>query len=110
MENRGSTAKDGTEARDTALLVYRDVQADLNERIATKNGEKVHLQPIEFELLVLFLRNRNTTLSRERLLTEAWGYPYYGGTRTVDTHVSKIRKTLGLNIVSVSKVGYRLED
>ena len=61
-------------------------------------------------MLAVFLRFRNCTLSRDRLLAEVWGYAYYGGTRTVDTHVAKIRRVLGLNIVSVPKIGYRLED
>lgn len=91
-------------------MEYHDVHIDLKKRSVTRNGELMHLQPLEFDLLVMFLRLKNCTLTRDRLLNEVWGYSYYGGTRTVDTHVAKIRKLLGLNIVSVPKVGYRLED
>ena len=48
-------------------------------------------------------------LTRERLLSEVWGALYDGGTRTVDVHIAKLRKKTGLNIVSVPKIGYRLE-
>lgn len=91
-------------------FVYHDLTVDLTTREVLLCGEAMHLQPLEYELLVMFLRFKNCTLSRDRLLAEVWGYSYYGGTRTVDTHVARIRRMLNLNIVSIPKVGYRLED
>ena len=57
------------------------------------------------------VKNRNIALSRERLLELVWGYDYEGDTRTVDVHIQKLRKKLGLEerIKTVYKLGYRLE-
>lgn len=94
------------------VLRYRDITVDQLKRTVTKCGESVPLQPLEFDLLVKFLRYKNCTLMRDRLLNEIWGFDFIGGTRTVDIHVAHLRKKLGLGdaIVSVSKIGYRLED
>jgi DNA-binding response OmpR family regulator len=58
---------------------------------------------------LLFARNRNIALSRERLLGSVWGADFLGESRTVDIHISQLRRKTGLSIVSVSKIGYRLE-
>lgn len=94
-----------------AILRYRDITIDTEKRIVTKCGEKVALQPLEFDLLVMLIRFKNCTLSRDRLLNEIWGSEYLG-VRTVDTHIAMLRKKLGLEsgIVAVTKIGYRLED
>lgn len=94
-----------------AVLRYRDITIDTEKRIVTKCGEKVALQPLEFDLLVMLIRFKNCTLSRDRLLNEIWGSEYLG-VRTVDTHIAMLRKKLGLEsgIVAVTKIGYRLED
>ena len=65
----------------------------------------------EFSLLETLLLNRNIALSREKLLELAWGYDYMGDTRTVDVHITKLRKKLRLEkqIKTVYKTGYRLE-
>lgn len=71
----------------------------------------VEYTPKEFELLEVLIKNRNIALSREKLLELVWGYEYMGETRTVDVHIQKLRKKLGLEkkIVTVYKLGYRLE-
>lgn len=94
-----------------AILRYRDITIDTEKRIVTKCGEKVALHPLEFDLLVMLIRFKNCTLSRDRLLNEIWGSEYLG-VRTVDTHIAMLRKKLGLEsgIVAVTKIGYRLED
>lgn len=93
------------------ILRYRDITIDTEKRIVTKCGEAVALQPLEFDLLVMLVRFKNCTLSRDRLLNEIWGIEYLG-VRTVDTHIAMLRKKLGLEsgIVAVTKIGYRLED
>lgn len=75
-------------------------------------GEPVDLTLQEFNLLQILIENRNIALTRQRLLTEAWGVNFMGETRTVDVHVQKLRKKLELEdrINTVFKVGYRFED
>lgn len=83
----------------------------LDQRTVTVDGVSVELTNREFELLEVLINNRNLALSREKLLDLAWGYDYYGDTRTVDVHITKLRKKLKLEnaIKTVYKHGYRLE-
>lgn len=94
------------------VLRYRDITIDIDQRTVVKCGNVVSLQPLEFDLLTMLVRFKNCTLPRERLLNEIWGINFAGGTRTVDIHITHLRKKLGLegSIQSVSKIGYRLED
>ena len=94
------------------VLRYRDITVDTEQRTVTRCGKTISLQPLEFELLAKLLRLKNCTLTRERLLSEIWGIDFAGGTRTVDIHITHLRKKLGLQdaIQAVSKIGYRLED
>jgi DNA-binding response OmpR family regulator len=87
------------------------VTADFVSRKIYVGGVEVELTPQEYELLETFISNRNIALSREKLLELAWGYDYFGDTRTVDVHVQKLRKKLCWDnrIKTVYKVGYRLE-
>jgi DNA-binding response OmpR family regulator len=84
---------------------------DVETRTIKKGGRTVYLQPIEYDLMVTLIRHKNCSLSRERLLLEIWGFDYVGETRTVDTHISSLRRKLGLAdaIISIPKIGYRLE-
>lgn len=90
-------------------IVLGNVVVDTNKRTVTKDGEDITLTPMEFDLLLLLAKKKNVALSRDRLLNEVWGIRYEGGTRTVDVHIAQIRKKTGLSIVSVPKIGYRLE-
>jgi two-component system alkaline phosphatase synthesis response regulator PhoP len=74
-------------------------------------GEPVELTSKEFMLLEILIRNQNIALSREKLLELIWGYDYTGETRTVDVHIQRLRKKLGLDdkIKTIFKMGYRLE-
>ena len=94
------------------ILRYRDLTVDIEKRTVVKSGELIALQPLEFELITKLIQYKNCTLPRERLLNEIWGIDFIGGTRTVDIHITHLRKKLGLEkaIQSVSKIGYRLED
>lgn len=85
---------------------------DQETRTITKNGNIVMLQPIEYDLLLTLIRHKNCSLCRERLLSEIWGYAYTGTTRTVDTHISSLRRKLDLSdaIISIPKIGYRLTE
>jgi len=83
----------------------------LDERIAKVSDVIVELTNQEFELLEVLINNRNIALSREKLIELAWGYDYYGDTRTVDVHITKLRKKLHLEnqIKTIFRMGYRLE-
>ena len=92
------------------LSVY-DITVDTLSRIVKKSGEPVSLTVKEYDLLVLFLQNPNIALFRDRIYERVWGEAYMGDSRTVDLHVQRMRKKLGLEdkIVPVYKIGYRLE-
>ncbi len=92
-------------------FVLGDVTVDFESRKIFVADTETELTPQEFGLLETFITNRNIALSREKLLELAWGYDYFGDTRTVDVHVQKLRKKLGWDerIKTVYKVGYRLE-
>jgi DNA-binding response OmpR family regulator len=97
--------------KEQKFFVLDNIRIDLDGRQAFLNNELVDITPQEFDLLVALIRNRNIALSREKLLRLAWGYDFEGDTRTVDVHITKLRKKLGLDnyIKTVYKLGYRLE-
>ncbi len=95
--------------RSREQIIIGDVAIDVKERAVRLSGRPLAMTPMEFDLILLLARNKNMALTRERLLSEVWGALYDGGTRTVDVHIAKLRKKTGLNIVSVPKIGYRLE-
>ena len=93
------------------IFEYRNIKVDFAKREVFKNNEKIEMTAQEFELLKVLTQNKNLALSREKLLESAWGYDYYGDTRTVDMHIQRLRKKLSWDdiIVTVYKYGYRLE-
>ncbi len=92
------------------IIEFDKIKINIDDRSVSVSGVDVALQPMEFELLVALVKHKNCAVSRDRLLDEIWGFSYVGGTRTVDTHVSSLRKKLGVDIVAVPKVGYRLKQ
>lgn len=86
-----------------------DVEIRVKERSVKKGGVELSMTPIEFDLLLLLVKNQGTVLSREKMLSEVWNFLYEGGTRTVDVHIAQLRKKTGLKIVSYPKIGYRLQ-
>lgn len=92
------------------LSVY-DVSVDTLSRIVKKGNQVINLTVKEYELLLLFLQNKNIALFRDRIYELIWQENYRGDSRTVDLHVQRLRKKIGLEdkIVSVYKIGYRLE-
>ena len=93
-------------------LAFLDVEIDLNSRTVTKGGELVELTVKEFNLLVEIVRNKNIALYRDRLYEKVWGEPYMGNTRTLDSHIQRLRRKLQWEdyIKTVFRIGYRLED
>jgi len=93
------------------IIQIRAVQVDLKKRLVLSEGKEIILTPQEFSLLEVLVINKNIALSRDKLLELAWGYDYIGDTKTVDVHIQKLRKKLGLEneIRTITKLGYRLE-
>jgi len=93
------------------VIAIDNVSIHLDQRVVTVDDVPVDLTNREFELLEALILNRNIALSREKLLDLAWGYDYFGDTRTVDVHITKLRKKLSFEnrIKTIFKLGYRLE-
>ena len=92
--------------------VVGDVVIDPKAMRVTKGGRPVTLTPKEYELLLLFVRNRNIALFRDTIYQRVWEAEFDGDSRTVDLHVQRLRKKLGWQkrLTAIYKVGYRLED
>lgn len=94
----------------TPPIVHGSLRIEPTRRIVTLDGEEIELTPKEFDLLVLFTSHPGRAFSREFLLEHIWGYQYDGFDRTVDSHIMRLRKKLGIlndKIVTVWGVGYR---
>lgn len=91
-------------------LKLLDISIDTDSRTVVKGGSLVELTMKEYELLLLFVRNKNRALYRETIYENVWGGEYPGTGRTVDLHVQRLKKKLGLedHIMAIYKVGYRL--
>ena len=91
------------------VLTEGDLVIDTASRSVTKRGEPVSLTKKEFDLLLLFVRNKNIALYRETIYERIWSGEYMGDSRTVDLHVQRMRKKAGLEeqIQTVYKIGYR---
>lgn len=91
---------------------YQDITLDTENRAITKAGMEVDLTPLEFDVFSILIKNKNRTVSRDRILNEIWGEDYFGDLRTVDVRVANLRKKLGFTdeIRTISKTGYRLEE
>ena len=89
------------------------LRVDLTARTVSIDGKRVEMSPKEYDLFFYLLRNRNVALTRERLISEVWGYDFFGDARTLDTHIKLLRKSLGrysAYIVTLRGVGYRFEE
>lgn len=94
--------------------VYRveGLEVDFTGRIVSVDGEKIDMTPKEYDLLFYMVKNRGIALTREKLITDVWGYDYYGDDRTLDTHIKLLRSSLGpyrKYLVTLRGVGYRFE-
>ncbi len=94
------------------ILTLGDLTVNTESNEVVKAGEQIRLTPKEYEMLVLFLRNKNITLYRDKIYEEVWGGDSDAKTRTVDLHVQRIRKKVGLksNLVTVYNMGYKLTE
>lgn len=104
------SGKDGEDESD--VVDYGDLAIDFRGRFVYVLGRRVEMSPKEYDLLFYLAKNVNVALSREKLITEVWGYDYYGDDRTLDTHIKLLRRSLGEaagHIVTLRGVGYRFE-
>jgi len=82
---------------------------DISHNVA-KEGKNLDLAPKEYEILMYFIKNKNIALSREKMLTEIWGYDYTGNDRIVDVHIKNLRKKIGGEYIkTIRSVGYKFE-
>lgn len=104
----------GSNTENTAHEIYEKegIKIDFTGRKVTINGKEVNMTPKEYDLLFYMVRNRGIALTREKLITDVWGYDYYGDDRTLDTHIKLLRSSLGeyrRYLVTLRGVGYRFE-
>lgn len=86
---------------------------DFDARQVSIDDQNIDMTPKEYELFFYMVKNRGIALSRESLISNVWGYDYYGDDRTLDTHIKLLRKSLGEyanRIVTLRGVGYRFEE
>lgn len=89
-----------------------NLKVDFVARLVYVQGERIDLSPKEYDLLFYMVKNKGIALSREKLLSEVWGYDFFGDDRTLDTHIKLLRKSLGVcseYIVTLRGMGYRFE-
>lgn len=95
------------------VLTYEGLKIDEVGRNVYVNDEKINLTPKEYDLLFFMVRNKGIALSRQRLLSEIWGYDYFGDDRTIDTHIKMLRNSIGEYskfIHTLRGMGYKFEE
>lgn len=94
------------------VVKFNGLEINVAARTVTVDGERVELTPKEYELLFYLIENKNIALSRDKLLSDIWGYDFFGDDRTIDTHIKNLRNNLGPYrdyIVTLRGVGYKFE-
>lgn len=88
------------------------LEIDIAGRSVYVDGKKAELTPKEYELLFYLVNNAGVAISREKLLTDVWGYDFYGDDRTVDTHIKMLRASMGKyrnKIITLRGLGYKID-
>ncbi len=103
------------ESTKSSEVRFKDIKIDLNSRIVVKGNESLLLTTKEFELLMMFINNKNIALNRDTILSKVWGYDYDAGTNIVDVYVSYLRNKLNkedkeLYIQTVRGIGYIMRE
>lgn len=102
----------GADTPNQDVFKYENLVVDFTARIVTVNGERIDMTPKEYELFFYMVKNKGIALTREKLISEVWGYDFFGDDRTLDTHIKLLRKSLGEYskcIVTLRGVGYRFD-
>lgn len=101
-----------TSENKSEIFELEGLRVDFTARIVYIDNEPINISPKEYDLLFYLVRNRNIALTREKLICEVWGYDFFGGDRTLDTHIKLLRHSLGEYskfIVTLRGVGYRFD-
>ena len=101
-----------TQAKESQTKDYGGIVIDTEGRTVSVDGKPIELCLREYELLKYLLDNENVALSRDKILNNVWNYDYYGDSRTIDSHIKKIRHKLGKRgkyIKTMRGVGYKFE-
>lgn len=101
-----------TNQKEVDIKDYDGIVIDPEGRVVSVDGKQIELSLREYELLKYLLDNENVALSREKILNNVWNYDYYGDSRTIDSHIKKIRHKLGKKgkyIKTIRGVGYKFE-
>ena len=101
-----------TEKKTEEIVKIGGLTVDFTARRVTVDGTEADLSPKEYDLLFYMIRNRGIALTREKLISDVWGYDFFGDDRTLDTHIKLLRKQLGPyadKITTLRGVGYRFE-
>ncbi|MBQ1395985.1 MAG: response regulator transcription factor [Eubacterium sp.] len=107
LERRNASKKEKSD-----VLEFGGLSINIAARTVTVDGKRVELTPKEYDLLFYLIKNRNIALSRDKLLSDIWGYDFFGDDRTIDTHIKNLRNNLGPYrdyIVTLRGVGYKFE-
>lgn len=107
LERRNSVSKDKS-----SVITFDGLEINIAARTVTVDGKRVELTPKEYDLLFYLIKNKNIALSRDKLLSDIWGYDFFGDDRTIDTHIKNLRNNLGPYrdfIVTLRGVGYKFE-
>ncbi|MBO7148282.1 MAG: response regulator transcription factor [Clostridia bacterium] len=110
--NRAKGRSDISAPAKNEIIEIEGLKVDVTARIVYVDGKRVEMSPKEYDLFFYLLRNRNIALSREKLISDVWGYDFFGDDRTLGTHIKLLRKSLGpynKYIVTLRGVGYRFE-
>ncbi len=94
------------------VMKFGGLEINIPARTVSVDGKKIDLTPKEYELLFYLVNNKNIALSRDKLLSDIWGYDFFGDDRTIDTHIKNLRNNLGPYrdyIVTLRGVGYKFE-
>lgn len=94
------------------IFTAEGLVVDFTGRTVSVDGRRVNMTPKEYELLFYLVKNKNIALTRNKLITDVWGYDYFGEDRTLDTHIKLLRSSLGEYrkfLVTLRGVGYRFE-
>ena len=104
--------RDASEKKSQTVEKFEGLEVNFAARTITVDGKRIELTPKEYDLLFYMIQNKNIALSRDRLLSDIWGYDFFGDDRTIDTHVKNLRNSLGPYrkfIVTLRGVGYKFE-
>ena len=103
----------GGKARENKKEVFGGLVIDVDGRSVTVDGKKADLTPKEYDLLFYLVKNKGVAMSRESILSDVWGYTFFGEDRTVDTHIKMLRSNLGVyrdHIVTLRGMGYKFVE